>query len=136
MLPLPYSSATPVTIPAGGLATSQVTIDDTFAIGDLDVKVYLRHPAVGELYLHLQAPDGTDVVLFDSSGGATANLTGTVFDDEVTRTLAQGQGPYTGAYRPASPLEWTASSWKFTNVLNGLEAMLRTHSGCRCSNRC
>src|SRR5262249_24757800 len=115
--PQTYVSALSVAIPAGGSVAPMLTVSDAFVIGDVDVKVSLRHPVLSELRLHLQAPDGTDVLLFNHAGGSTANLSGTTFDDEASASLAQGQGPYVGSFRPAAPLsildgKSVAGTWK------------------------
>src|SRR5262249_44217098 len=64
----------------------------------------VTHPSLRDLYVHLQAPDGTDVVLLKQMGGSSANLVNTVFDDEAPISVAMGMGPYTGSYQPLAPL--------------------------------
>src|SRR5262249_18729912 len=73
-------------------------------IADLNVRLDITHPRVSDLYIHLQAPNGTDIVLFNRMGGASANLSGTLFDDQATQYIGFGRGPFTGAWQPALPL--------------------------------
>jgi subtilisin-like proprotein convertase family protein len=99
-----YSSTTPVTIMPNGRAVAWLTVTDNFSIADLNVKVNLTYPRLMDLLIHLQAPDGTDVMLFEQMGGTSANLVNTVFDDEAPMSVALGTGPYTGSYQPLEPL--------------------------------
>jgi subtilisin-like proprotein convertase family protein len=112
-----YTSATRAAIVPGGRAVTLLTVNDNLRITDLNVKVNITHPRLSDLFIHLQGPDGTNVILFNRSGGTSANLTNTVFDDEGKTHIALGRGPYTGSYQPVAPLsimdgKLTRGTWK------------------------
>src|SRR5439155_14431081 len=54
--------------------------------------------------LHLVGPDGTDVLLVNRRGGEGDNFTNTKFDDGAAVGIADGHAPFTGSFRPESPL--------------------------------
>ena len=76
--------------------------------------VGLDHTWVGDLVITLKSPQGTVVTLMDSPGGVTNsghNFCNTVLDDDGSggtapsiQTITPSQAPYTGTFRPASPL--------------------------------
>lgn len=99
-----YVSNLKVNVPKKGRGVSLLTITDNVRISDVNVKVNLTHPHLSDLYIHLQGPDGTNVVLFNRMGGRTANLVNTVFDDGAGKHSALGKGPYTGSFVPVVPL--------------------------------
>ena len=85
------NSTTLVPIPATGAGT----------VADIDVKLYA------------ETTTSTDVLLVDNADpassyseliGGTHDLTATVFDDEATQDLGQGSDPYTGRFKPMTPL--------------------------------
>jgi subtilisin-like proprotein convertase family protein len=80
-------------------------VHDDFIVAGVKVTVNISHPHVSDLYIHLQAPDGIDVVLFNQCGGDTANLIGTTFDDHAAFMVALGRGPFSGSYQPLAPLQ-------------------------------
>jgi hypothetical protein len=56
------------------------------------------------LYIYLVGPDGTTVDLVANRGGSANNFTNTWLDDEATRPVRNGKAPFSGSYRPESPL--------------------------------
>lgn len=98
-----------------GDGIKQVTAVITAAldISDLNVVVNITHGWDSDLSLRLRGPDGTTVTLSNRRGGNGNNYTDTVFDDEATRTIASGTPPFTGSYRPETPL--SAFDGKTTN---------------------
>jgi subtilisin-like proprotein convertase family protein len=83
---------------------SLLSINRDLVIGDIKVRVDINYPRLSNLKIHLQAPDGTDVLLFNRKGGWTANLAGTTFDDQAANPIAFGRGPFTGSWQPETPL--------------------------------
>jgi subtilisin-like proprotein convertase family protein len=98
---------------------SQITVERTAAapapIEDLDVRVAIDHPRVGDLLVILEAPDGTHARLVERPGIGAAGDGGcgdadldVVFDDEAVVDLTQhceGSTPwYEGRARPHTPL--------------------------------
>ncbi|MBN2376387.1 MAG: proprotein convertase P-domain-containing protein [Sedimentisphaerales bacterium] len=78
-------------------------------ITDVDVHLQITHSAVCDLMIYLDAPWGQTVTLKDDEmmvelwppGSQTANMLGTIFDDEADIRQFQGQPPYTGRFLPA-----------------------------------
>lgn len=80
-----------------------LSVPNAVAIADLDVQVQLTHTYVSDLRLILVSPGGTQVTLFDRQGGGGDDLN-TTFDDEASLSLTSGSPPFTGSYRPVTPL--------------------------------
>lgn len=99
-----YTVTAAAKVSPNGRAVSLLTINDNIAIADLNVKINLTHPKLSDLYIHLQGPDGTNLVLFNRMGGTSANMVNTVFDDSASTYVALGRGPFTGSYQPAVAL--------------------------------
>ncbi len=69
--------------------------------------VGIDHTSVAQLQITLISPSGTSVPLTLNSGGFGTNLCNTVFADSATTTFSSttaSQNPYTGTFRPISPL--------------------------------
>ncbi|HKQ76116.1 MAG TPA: M36 family metallopeptidase [Blastocatellia bacterium] len=90
-----------------------INVADVGAVADVNVKVRLNHTFDGDLTLSLIGPDGTSVALANNRGGGGDNYgTGandcsgvpTVFDDAAATAIAAGIAPFTGSFRPDSPL--------------------------------
>jgi len=94
----------PQTITDHGTVVSKLTIDESFAIADLDVEIEIAHTYDADLEVYLVAPDGTRITLLDGVGGADDDFTGTILDDEADTAIGDGEAPFTGRYRPAQSL--------------------------------
>jgi subtilisin family serine protease len=68
------------------------------------------HTFVGDLIVTLTSPQGTTVTLMNQPGGfnnSGRNFCNTVLDDsasDLIQTITPGGSPYTGSFKPASPL--------------------------------
>jgi subtilisin-like proprotein convertase family protein len=103
-----------VSIPVSGVGTvSKVTfsVDGTTcstAVGSATVG--LDHSWVGDLLITLRSPSGTTVTLANRPGGqgnSGNNFCKTVFTDAAVNSIQNvtiAQAPYTGSFKPASPL--------------------------------
>jgi len=99
------TSASPgAAIDDNATTTSSIALSGTGRIRDIDVRLDVAHAYVGDLTATLTSPDGTTVQLFEDVGGAGTNFTDTVFDDEAATSVVAGAAPFTGSYRPESPL--------------------------------
>jgi subtilisin-like proprotein convertase family protein len=101
------SPDTPKAIPESSSFNTLVNIplpDDTRMVVDVDLRVDILHTFVGSVRLYLRHPDGTLITLVDRRGGNAANFTNTIFDDEAATAISQGSAPWTGRYRPDTPL--------------------------------
>jgi subtilisin-like proprotein convertase family protein len=99
-----YSSRASVAIPDNGTVTQSIAVRDAFTYENLDVAVDITHSFVSDLTLTLIAPDGTRLRLFDRTGGAGDNFTGTIFDSEAATAISAGVAPFTGRFRPVQSL--------------------------------
>lgn len=119
---VPTKLLPPVVHSSGNLAvpiTDNNTVDipiivtDTGTVGDVNVAVRLNHTFDGDLQLRLIAPDGTIVNLATNRGALGDNYgtgandcsgTPTVFDDSAATAISLGVAPFSGTFRPESPL--------------------------------
>ena len=109
---LPIPNITPNTVP---LSTT-ITVDQSFQITDVDVRVNITHPRVSDLTLVLVSPTGVRITLADQVPRDTnrvppelpgADYRDTIFDDEAATAINQypaAQTPFTGRFRPAPGL--------------------------------
>ena len=97
---------TPVSIPdnssTGG--TSTITLSDTRVVQDVNVTANITHTYDGDLVLSLITPTNASITLSNRRGSAGNNFTNTTFDDEATTPIASGTPPFSGSFRPDSPL--------------------------------
>ncbi len=89
----------------------QQTIVSTLAVSgrsgpvlDVEVKVNITHTWDADLDVYLISPSGTRVALFTDAGSSGDNFTDTILDDEAGVGIASGAAPFSGSYRPQSPL--------------------------------
>ncbi|MBC7772805.1 MAG: S8 family serine peptidase [Pyrinomonadaceae bacterium] len=90
---------------------SSIDIFDTRRISDLNVRLTITHQFVSDLQVrlrhHIEGADPlTDrvVPLVLARGGAGDDFIDTVFDDEAATTITTAAAPFTGSFRPESPL--------------------------------
>ncbi len=105
--PYTYPSTTnaqSIPVGASGPLVSSFFINDdgTFLIGNLNVNLSITHPQDANLRIVLIGPDGTQATLV--SGVSGVNFTNTTFSDQSLVPIASGAAPFTGAFRPTSPL--------------------------------
>lgn len=97
-------TSTPVAIPDVRTALSTLNVEQSFTIGRLTVRLDIAHTWDGDLYIHLQAPDGTDILLANRLGSSGHNYEGTVFDDRAAGSIRAGNAPFAGSYQPEAQL--------------------------------
>ena len=118
--------APPIVLPP---ATGSSTVDlAAGTIVDVDVTVHIAHPAADTFTLTVQH-GLTSVILKAPGGTAGANFAGTTFDDEAAQDIAAGVPPYSGRFRPTSPLSaydgaaaggtWTLTAVNLTSISSG-----------------
>ncbi len=110
-----FSSAAAKNLEYYGSAISSISVNANLTVSNLQVQINVAHNRDSDLFIHLQAPDGTQVVLVNRRGGSGANFQATTFDDHAGTAIAQGTAPFAGSYRPESPL--TAFNGKNTSGL-------------------
>ncbi len=94
----------PVAIPDLGTLDSTILVDGQHRIDDLNVSLSIVHTYVADLDVFLISPSGTRVELFTDLAAPGENFDGTTLDDEASRLLTTGVGPFLGAYRPFGSL--------------------------------
>jgi subtilisin-like proprotein convertase family protein len=126
------ASSGDVSVPIPDLATSEVPVfvPDNGAVTDVNVKLRLNHTFTGDLVVSLIGPDGTSVTLSNRRGGGGDNFGSganscsgapTVFDDSAATAISAGTAPFSGSFRPDSPLSAfngkpTGGLWKLRVV--------------------
>lgn len=87
-------------------------IPQTGTIVDFNFKMEsLIHTYDGDITFSITSPTGIEVILSNQRGSGGDNFINTVFDDSASVAISSGTAPFTGSFRPESPL----------NVFNGLE---------------
>lgn len=85
--------------------TSTLPISGLFGpITDVDVTLTINHTYNEDLNTYLISPVGTRVALFAHVGGDSDNFSSTTLDDQAAASITVGSTPFTGRFRPASPL--------------------------------
>lgn len=110
-----YSTGTfAAAVPDQDLLAEPILVKHKGKVQDVDVKVRIDHPFVGDLQLVLVSPSGRVVKLSTNNGrdgdnygsgaqGCEGNLT--VFRDEAERPITDGEAPYDAEpYQPEEPL--------------------------------
>jgi subtilisin-like proprotein convertase family protein len=104
--------------------TSTLPIAASGTVGKVVVSVNVSHPYDGDVTLQLISPQGTPVTLVARRGGWGDNFTGTIFDDDAPTPISQGLAPFTGSYRPETPLSAVNDQ-----PISGTWTLLATDSG-------
>jgi subtilisin family serine protease len=119
-----WTASARVAITGGARAVSALTITQDEKIGQVEVKLSLTYPADGDLFLYLEAPNGTKVLLSDRRGGTGANFAGTLFDAAARAPVGHGTAPFAGVFRPEGLFSnlvglTTKGTWKLVVVDRG-----------------
>lgn len=64
----------------------------------------LIHSWDGDVTYSIKSPSGQEVTLSDNRGSSGDNFINTVFDDSAATPVSGGTAPFTGSFRPESPL--------------------------------
>ena len=83
-------------LPVSGLVPSQ--LDSNFGIEEVCLNI--QHPALEELYIYLQSPNGTIVELTEGTSCKGSNFTNTCFANSADTSVTLAKSPYTGSYKP------------------------------------
>ena len=87
--------------------TNYDTINVNFAgtITDVNfIMAVLTHSKTGDVEFSIKSPAGTEVILASRRGSTGANYINTVFNDSASTPISSGTPPFTGSFRPESPL--------------------------------
>lgn len=92
-------------IPELETLASTITVANQGTVTDINLRnLNIEHSFDMDLAAVLVSPTGRQVELFNAIGGAGANFNGTTLDDEATTAIMDGSAPFSGSYRPSSPL--------------------------------
>lgn len=92
-----YSNVSILTVSGAASTVSEVT-----------VTVSLNHTYIGDLVLKLRAPSGEEVVLASQLGSTADAYAGTTFDDAAAVSITAAAPPFSGTFRPQTPLSTLA----------------------------
>lgn len=117
------SADTPVSIPDNNStgATSTITVPDDKIVQDANVTINITHTYDADINISLIPPVGAAIPLSTARGGSGDNFAGTVFDDEAATAISSGTAPFTGSFRPETPLSGvdgihSVGAWKLKVV--------------------
>ncbi|WP_198553793.1 Ig-like domain-containing protein [Tenacibaculum sp. Bg11-29] len=92
-------------IPDGfSLASETVNFSISDPITDVNVTLNITHSYDEDLRIRLTSPNGTSVSLSNLRGSSGNNYTNTIFDDSAANPIGSGVAPFTGTFRPETPL--------------------------------
>jgi subtilisin family serine protease/subtilisin-like proprotein convertase family protein len=93
------------TIPELATLASTITAANLGTVTDVNLRnLNIEHSFDMDLAAVLVSPTGRQVELFNAVGGAGANFSGTMLDDEASTPITNGSAPFSGSYRPSSLL--------------------------------
>jgi gliding motility-associated-like protein len=84
--------------------SSTITIDNNIYISDISVTLHIAHTYVGDLKITFSNPSSKEIILIENSDKEGQNFTNTLFNDAASQTIAQGNAPFTGTFKPKEPL--------------------------------
>ena len=120
----------PVTLDANGdpipipirdnlTTSSRITVRETFLVRDVEVEINMDHAYAPDLRVRLIGPNGdrVELIAVTPSQGILRPFEGTVLDDEADVSITAGEGPFTGRFKPITPLSIfdnisATGSWK------------------------
>jgi len=82
-----------------------IFINSTEMVNKLRVNLSLNHTNDGDLAIQLIGPGGM-INLASRNGTGGQNFINTIFDDTASLSITQGTPPFTGTFRPISPLSF------------------------------
>jgi len=108
---IPDNGSTPIDFPVTVSGLSPATLNATHGL--VSVCINITHSWVSDLQISLIAPDGTQVMLINGIGGDGDNFTNTCLYQAASMSVAGGQAPFTGTWKPMGNLGY------FNNGQNG-----------------
>ncbi|OYP31021.1 proprotein convertase P-domain-containing protein [Rhodopirellula sp. MGV] len=87
-------------LPPRKTIVSEIEIDESFVIADLNLKLEITHTSVEALDAYLTGPDGTRIELFTGVGGRDDHFEDTTFDDQASTPINKARPPFRGSFIP------------------------------------
>ncbi len=103
----PFTNTTNYNIPDNNTTgvLSPITVSGLAQnVADINVTINVTHTWVGDLEVVLIGPNAVRVPLATRRGSSGDNFTNTTFDDQASTPITGGTAPFTGSFRPQSPL--------------------------------
>jgi subtilisin-like proprotein convertase family protein len=85
-------------------STSTISVVSAEAVSKVRVTINVQHTWNEDLDIALISPTGVRVWLVQDRGGDTNGFSGTVFDDNAAVPISNGTFPFSGVFRPETPL--------------------------------
>ena len=95
--------AIPDNVPSGVNSTISIS-GVTGAITHATLTFDITHTFDQDLKITLISPTGTQMLLVNRVGGAGQDFSGTTLDDSASTLIDQGNAPFSGTFRPDTPL--------------------------------
>ncbi len=95
----------------------------------------LTHSRTGDIEFSIKSPAGTEVVLASRRGGTGANYINAIFNDSAATPIGGGTPPFTGSFRPESPLSIFNGQNQFGNWIFRVNDNMTSDTG-RAMNYC
>jgi serine protease len=102
--PYTFANTQATAIPDLGTIASSVTVSQDVTIASLQVALNITHTYDGDLFIYLQAPDGTTTLLVNRRGGSGDDFQNTVLSDSAASSIRSATAPFAGAFQPETPL--------------------------------
>lgn len=97
-----FSNTVPKPIP-GLFTIDTIHVQQTGTVVDVNVTLDINHTNDGDLFIRLaKISNISNLSQFNGAGGQ--NFTNTIFDDSASISITQGTPPYTGRFKPQTPL--------------------------------
>ncbi|MCC9599579.1 proprotein convertase P-domain-containing protein [Stieleria sp. JC731] len=87
-------------LPPRKTIVSEIEIDETFVIADLNLQLAITHTQDDSLDAYLTGPDGTRIELFTGVGGRDDHFEDTIFDDQASTPINKARAPFQGSFIP------------------------------------
>jgi subtilisin-like proprotein convertase family protein len=110
------------------VVVSEIQVDESVIIGDLNVQLSITHSFAEQLDGYLIGPDGQRIELFAAVGGSDDHFDRTVFDDEAPINITRSRPPFRGNFQPGAIAKRQPglSSFKGKNLQGVWQLMIRS----------
>jgi subtilisin-like proprotein convertase family protein len=110
------------------VVVSEIQVDESVIIGDLNVQLSITHSFTEQLDGYLISPDGQRIELFAGVGGSDDHFDRTVFDDEAPVSITRSRPPFRGSFQPGAVIKRqpSLSSFKGKNMQGVWQLMVRS----------
>lgn len=110
------------------IVVSEIQVDESVVIGDLNVQLSITHSFAEQLDGYLISPDGQRIELFAGVGGSDDHFDRTIFDDEAPVNITRSRPPFRGNFQPGAIAKRQPglSSFKGKNLQGAWQLMIRS----------